>query len=125
LPTDPNAWTKALAGREPSLRALAERIREALADAPTLGPLLKVELALKREIERFSGALELGEGTLFTSEFSADAFGRAEAALLGALEQVAKQASSSPAERLLAAEATDALGFVQALRQRYDAILMN
>ena len=41
------------------------------------------------------------------------------------LQAVADQASSSVAERLLVAEADDALGLVEVVRNRYDAVLMN
>ena len=41
------------------------------------------------------------------------------------LQAVADQASSSVAERLLAAEADDALRLVEVVRNRYDAVLMN
>ena len=41
------------------------------------------------------------------------------------LQAVADQASSSVVERLLAAEADDALRLVDVVRQRYDVVLMN
>ena len=41
------------------------------------------------------------------------------------LQAVADQASSSVAERLLAAEADDALRLIEVVRDRYDAVLMN
>lgn len=125
LPADPDAWEKALAGLNHGARRLVERIRDVLAGAPTLGSLLKVEDALRREIERYAPAAGSGEGMLFGGELASDAFREAEAQISTALRRVAEEASSTPAERLLAAEATDALGFVKAARQRYDAVLMN
>jgi hypothetical protein len=41
------------------------------------------------------------------------------------LQAIADEASSSVAERLLAAEADDALRFVELVRRRYDVVLMN
>jgi predicted RNA methylase len=101
-------------------RRLVERISDVLADAPLLGTLLKAEDALEHEIRHaaFGGAA----GTLPLSE---DAFGRVEADLMAHLQAVADQASSSVAERLLAAEADDALRLVEVVRNRYDAVLMN
>ena len=48
-----------------------------------------------------------------------------ETTILTAIEEVASKASATSAERFLAAEAGDAIGFVNAMRQRYDAVLMN
>jgi SAM-dependent methyltransferase len=100
-------------------RALVERISDVLADAPLLGTLLKAEDALAHELRHAAfGAA----GTLPLSE---DAFGRVEADLMAHLQTIADQASSSVAERLLAAEADDALRLVEVVRNRYDAVLMN
>ena len=41
------------------------------------------------------------------------------------MRDVADAASSTAAERLLAAEADDAIRFVEAMRQRYNVVLMN
>jgi SAM-dependent methyltransferase len=104
----------------PEQRRLVERISEVLADAPLLGTLLKAEDALEHEIRHaaFAGAA----GTLPLTE---DPFSRVEADLIAHLQAVADQASSSVAERLLAAEADDALRLVEVVRNRYDAVLMN
>lgn len=105
---------------DPEQRRLVERISDVLADAPTLGTLLKAEDALEQEI-RHSAFGGVG-GTLPLTE---DAFSRAETDLIAHLQAVADQASSSVAERLLAAEADDALRLVEVARNRYDAILIN
>jgi len=101
-------------------RDLVDRISEVLANAPLLGPLLKAEEALEQEIRHapFGG----DAGTLPLSE---DAFSRVEADLMAHLQAVADRASSSVAERLLAAEADDALRLLELVRNRYDAVLMN
>lgn len=124
LPQDPAVWVRALAGVEGGLRGLADRMAAALGDAPVLGSLLKVEQVLKGEIERYAPEAAAGEGEMFEAT-ARDAFERMEARLLGALRTVAAEVSSGAAERLLAAEATDAIGFVEAMRGRYDAVLMN
>ncbi len=125
LPTDPAAWRGALEDLGEDLRGLVRNIQDALKDAPILGSLLKVEETLRSEIrtyaERRAGG---GPGTLF-EHVALGEFAQAEAAILGALRRVAAEASSTPAERLLAAEATDAIGFVETMRGRYDAVLMN
>lgn len=125
LPTDPAAWQSALQHLDDGLRALARCIQEALKEAPILGSLLKVEEALQQEIQTYAERRTSGRpGELF-EQAARDEFARAEAAILEALRRVAAEASASPAERLLAAEATDAIGFVEAMRGRYDTVLMN
>jgi hypothetical protein len=107
-------------GLAPEQQRLVERISEVLADAPVLGTLLKAEDALEQEIRHaaFGGAA----GTLPLTE---DAFSQVETDVMAHLQAVADQASSSVAERLLAAEADDALRLVKVVRNRYDAVLMN
>jgi len=65
------------------------------------------------------------DGLLFGAELADATLRQAEAQILTALRKIAERASSTSSERLLAAEATDALGFVEAMRLRYDAVLMN
>jgi hypothetical protein len=125
LPEDPEAWERALAGLSATHRKLVASLRDALAQAPVLGPLLKVEERLAADLHR-SVPEAGGEDTLFgATGMAAAAMDRAEAEVLAAVQRVADEASSSAAERLLAAEATDAIRFVEAMRQRYDAVLMN
>lgn len=124
LPSDPGTWEHALHDLDGGLATVARRLAEALRDAPMLGSLLKIEEALRTEIARYAPEAACSEGTLFEG-MAADAFTRVETQLLLALHRVAGEASSGPAERLLAAEATDAIGFLEAVRGRYDAVLMN
>ena len=126
LPEAPEAWDKALAGLPKDRRALLTQIRDALVDAPVLGSLLKVEERLAAEIKRAVPETEAEEGTLFAAAgVVSDRFGKVEAEVLVALQRVADEVSSTAAERLLAAEAGDAIRFIEAMRQRYDAVLMN
>lgn len=101
-------------------RALIDRISEVLADAPLLGTLLKAEETLNQEIRH--GVFGGKPGTL---ELTDEATEATEHELLGHLRAIADAASSSVVERLLAAEADDALRLVDVVRQRYDAVLMN
>jgi hypothetical protein len=107
-------------GLAPEQQRLVERISEVLSDAPLLGTLLKAEDVLEQEIRHaaFGGAA----GTLPLTQ---DAFAQVEIDVMAHLQAVADQASSSVAERLLAAEADDALRLVEVVRNRYDAVLMN
>ncbi len=122
LPSDPEAWRGALEGLDDDLRRLVERIQRVLADAPVLGSLLKVEEALRDVIQDY--AEERAPGELLTP-VARNEFARAETKILDAIRQAASEVSSTAAERLLAAEATDAIGFIEAMRQRYDTVLMN
>jgi hypothetical protein len=99
-----------------AVRGLADE----LVDAPILGPLLKVEQRLSREARDIfdTGVVE---GTLSES-VSGDA---AEGAILDALSAIADATTSSAAQRLFAAEAGDAVRFVEAMNRRYTAVLMN
>lgn len=101
-------------------RSLIDRIGNVLADAPLLGTLLKAEEALDQEIRR-----SVFEGKAGTLELTDEAAKATERELLNHLQAIADQASSSVVERLLAAEADDALRLVDVVRQRYDAVLMN
>lgn len=93
-----------------------------LVDAPLLGPLLKIEERLSREVRDVFGA-GVVEGTL--SESASDASENIEAAVLEALSAAADATTSSAAQRLFAAEAHDAVRFVEAMARRYSAVLMN
>jgi len=125
LPEDPEAWKQALAGLSFTHRKLVASLRDALIQAPVLGPLLKVEERLAADLHR--SVPEAGDkDTLFGATGMADtAIDRAETEVLAAVQRAADEASSTAAERLLAAESIDAIRFVEAMRQRYDAVLMN
>lgn len=122
LPDDPEAWRSALENLDKELHGVVRRIQEVLARAPVLGSLLKVEEALRDVIQAHSE--RRAPGPVF-AEQARDEFARAEEAILQALRQAAAEASSTAAERLLAAEASEAIGFIEAMRNRYDVVLMN
>jgi hypothetical protein len=126
LPEEADAWDVVLAELRSDRRHLAGSLREALRSAPMLGSLLKVEEHLAMEIRETVPEAGGDEGTLFASTgMAADAFGRAESEVLEAAQQLADAAGSTAAQRLFAADAGDALRFVEAVRQRYDVVLMN
>jgi len=101
-------------------RDLVDRVSEVLAGAPLLGTLLQAETALEEQIRHseFGGRAD----TLPLTDEAADL---TERELMIHLQAVADQASSSVVERLLAAEADDALRLVDVVHQRYDVVLMN
>ena len=94
-------------------------VSEELVSAPVLGPLLKVEERLDHEARDLFGT-GVVEGTLSEVAASQD-----EADVMQALASIADTTTSSPAQRLFAAEAQDAVRFVEAMSRRYTAVLMN
>ena len=97
-------------------------LTEALHDAPVLGPLLRIEDRIEGEIraaiagtpqEGLAEAIEPGVIVRQTEE------------LLANLQSLADATTATPAERLLAAEADDAVRLVIALLSRYDTVLQN
>jgi hypothetical protein len=97
-------------------RELADELDDALRDAATVGSLLKVEERLVGAFERALRAPKLA------AEVTPELL---EQELLGALDEVAHRADASPAARMFAADAHDAIRFVELSRQRYDTVLMN
>lgn len=101
-------------------RRLIDRISDVLAEASSLGTLLKADEAFDEEIRH--GVFGGRPRTLEVTDEAADV---TERQLLSHLQSIADETSSSVFERLLAVEADDALRFVHAVRQRYDIVLMN
>ena len=122
LPGDERAWEAVLQETDGGLREVLSRIRDTLQDAPVLGSLLKVEEVLRRAIHRVAGLPTRG---IFTDEQVLAQYRDMEQRVLEALALVARETQASAAERLFAAETMDALRFVEAMQQRYDAVLMN
>lgn len=100
-----------------AVRAVANELTQ----APVLGPLLKVEQRLSREVRDIFGT-GVVEGTL--AELVEDD-GGVRLAALAALSEIADSTTSSAAQRLFVAEAQDAVRFVEAMTRRYTAVLMN
>lgn len=126
LPEDPAAWENASVGLDPDVRHLIHALRAPLRDAPVLGPLLKAEQLLSSQIRStVIGADDTANDLFAAAGIARDNFGNAERAVIAALQHVADSSTAGPAERLFAASATDAVKFVEAVRNRYDAVLMN
>jgi hypothetical protein len=99
-------------------------VAEALQDAPLLGSALKAELALQDRLGRAGLPAAAGAAQPALSAEHA-AFADDEAVVRDALTHLADATTSTPAERLFAAGADQALQLVEALTQRYDVVLMN
>lgn len=126
LPEPSAGWAETLSTLPADRRQLLASIRDALEQVSVLGSLLKVEELLANEIKTRVAEADDDPSTLFGSTGMAhDAFGKAEAEVLDLLQQIADSSTSGPADRLFVAEAQDAIRFVEAMRQRYDAVLMN
>lgn len=105
-------------------RRLVRAISDAMADAPELGSLLKIEDRLATEVRAAAFGGAGGAGSL-AEELPEETLQSLEDQLLAGLRRVADAATATPAERLLAAEADDAVRFLSALQRRYDAVCMN
>ena len=101
-------------------RNLVDRVGQVLADAPLLGILLKAETALEEQIRHseFGGQA----GTLPLNDEAAEL---TERELWSICRPSPTRRRRLSMERLLAAEADDALRLVDVVRQRYDVVLMN
>ena len=122
LPATATGLNELLANLNPIQRALIRALTETLQDAPVLGPLLRVEDRIDSAIrDSIAGAATGGLAEGIAPEVIADIQGE----LLVSLQAVADAANATPAERMLAAEADDAVRFVVAMLQRYDAVLQN
>ena len=105
-------------------RYLVERFTEALSDAPVLGSLLRIEERLATEVRHAAFGGAAGKGTL-ADAIPNEVLQGIEDHLLASLTILAANTTARPAERILAAEAEDAVRFVRAMQRRYDAIVMN
>jgi hypothetical protein len=102
-----------------TLRAVAT----SMAGAPILGSLRRVEAEIESALE--SSVFAPARAHQDVLSITTDRYAADEAALLAALSQLAKASEATVGERLFAAETDDALRFVEAMRQQYDAVLMN
>lgn len=122
LPAGPEA--DALISRLPShVGRVVQAITDELEMAPVLGSLLKVEERLDREARDAFGTGQI-EGTL-SEGVPVDDAASVESVVLGTLAAIADQTTSTVSQRLFAAEAHDAVRFVEAMSRRYTACLMN
>ena len=122
LPTGPDA-DALIVGLPAHVGRVVQAIADELVMAPVLGPLLKIEERLDRETRDAFGTGQV-EGTLSEGFSDVDA-ADVESLVLKALSAIADQTTSTASQRLFAAEAHDAVRFVEAMSRRYSACLMN
>jgi hypothetical protein len=120
LPSDKVIRYKIFEELGPSASELAQDIADALEHASELGSLLKVELRLQEgaEAQVSEPQLRLGDSAEATTE-------ELEEQILDALRRVTEQADTTPHVRMFAADATDAIRFVEICQRRYHTVLMN
>ena len=122
LPDTPEA-EDLIATLPPHVGRVVRAIADELVLAPVLGPLLKIEERLDREARDAFGTGQI-EGTL-SEGMSEDGATNVEFLVLEALATIADQTTSTASQRLFAAEAHDAVRFVEAMSRRYTACVMN
>ncbi|HWH28986.1 MAG TPA: hypothetical protein VNU26_08505 [Mycobacteriales bacterium] len=116
LPTSTEVRADIEAELRASVSALLDDLQRVLAEAPKLGTLLRVEHHVQDAVGARLSSPQLGDEPVVEG---------LERAVLGAAARVAREASATPAERLFAADSTDAMGFVELMQKRYDVVLMN
>jgi hypothetical protein len=124
LPAATTGLEELLKGLPGTQRELVEILTEVLTEAAVLGPLLKVEDSLAAGVRSAAFGAAVNEGSL-ADAIAPDVIKEVESEVLKAVQLAADASTATPAERLLAAEADDAVRFVFALQQRYTAVLMN
>lgn len=122
LPTGPET-DDLIATLPPQVGRVVRAIADELVMAPMLGPLLRIEERLDREARDAFGTGQI-EGTL-AEGVSEDDAAHVESLVLETLAAIADQTTSTASQRLFAAEAHDAVRFVEAMSRRYTACLMN
>lgn len=124
LPLAATGMNQLLAALPRAQELLVQRASETLAEAPILGPLLRIEELLSTEVRAAAFGGSAPPGSL-AEAIPEDTLVSLRTELLTTLADLANATKASPAERLLAAEADDAIRFIEALERRYDAVLMN
>ena len=122
LPATATGLDEMLGHLVPTQRVLINTLTEALKDAPLLGPLLRVEERIEDEIRASIAGTPHGA---LAEAITPEVIEEIQNELLTSLQAVAGATTATPAERLLAAEADDAVRFVTAMLRRYDAVLQN
>lgn len=98
-------------------RKLAEELDNEMKDAASLGSLLKIEKRLDTAIRQALHAGKVYERGITVHRLERD--------LLDALEEIAGRTDASPADRLFAGDARDAVQFIRLCKKPYDVVLMN
>ncbi len=122
LPATATGFDELVERLDPTKRALLTALTELLEQAPVLGPLLRLEDPIEEVI---LGSIAGSPSGALARAVDPDTIVRLRDELLEELGTFAASTTASPAERLLVAEANDAVRFVMALQHRYDAVLQN
>ena len=122
LPATATGFDELIERLDPTKRALLTALTELLEQAPVLGPLLRLEDRIEEVI---LGSIAGSPGGALARAVDPGTIVRLRDELLEELGTFAASTTASPAERLLVAEANDAVRFVMALQHRYDAVLQN
>ena len=122
LPTGP-AIEELVENLDDHVARIIRAIAEELNDAPVLGSLLRVEKRLSSEVSDIFGTGVI-EGTL-AEGVNPQSATSIKAQVLDALNSVADAVTATAPQRLFAAQAQDAVRFVDALSHQYTAVLMN
>ena len=122
LPATATGLSELLNGIDRSKWPLMRALIHQLEQAPILGPLLHVEESIESEIR--ASIAGSAHGAL-AQAVEPDVVRQLRDELIEDLRAVAAAVTATAAERMLAAEAEDAVRFVAALLKRYDAVLQN
>ena len=122
LPATAAGFDELIERLDPTKRALLTALTELLEQAPVLGPLLRLEDPIEEVI---LGSIAGSPGGELARAVDPGTIVRLRDELLEELGTFAASTTATPAERLLVAEADDAVRFVMALLHRYDAVLQN
>ena len=122
LPATATGFEELIERLDPTKRALLTALTELLKQAPVLGPLLRLEDPIEEVI---LGSIAGSPGGALARAVDPGTIVRLRDELLEELGTFAASTTATPAERLLVAEADDAVRFVMALLHRYDAVLQN
>ncbi|MCY3952778.1 MAG: hypothetical protein OXG69_09555 [bacterium] len=120
LPATAAGFDEILAELPRQQATLLRALSDALEDAPVLGPLLRIEERIEDEIRASIAGTAHGH---LAAAVTPEQITHHQNELLSALDAAADATTATPAQRLLAAEASDAVRFVTALLRRYDAVL--
>lgn len=118
LPKDPPVRNEVLTTAPPEVREVVEGLDKFLSEASLMGSLLRPEEYLKRAIDDRLSRPRLGDSPT-------DGYRAMERTVLDTALRLASAISSTPSERLFAADAKDALSFVELTAQRFDTVVMN
>lgn len=118
MPRNRDVRHRVLSALPSNVKEIFEDLDGMLSQAPVLGSLLRVEERLQRTMASRFATPQLGDAEI-------DDPAEMENLVLRAAGDLAAGAEASPAERLFAADSSEALHFVELLRRRYDIVLMN